>query len=111
MKIRIESDVFDIVNRIKEIDDGYYIVLNLKNGKYELHNSNQFDMSYCLTIPYNEIDAKIIDLILSTLISNIDNIIEDIDMNNQEIDNNAVKNVRNYTEYNVREIYKYFSNS
>ena len=82
MKVKIESDVFDIVNRIKEIDDGYYIVYNLKTGKFELHNSNQLISSYCLTIPYTEIDEKILNLIHASSVCNIGNIIDEIDNNN-----------------------------
>ena len=51
MKIRIENDVFDVVKRIKQIDDGYFVVFDLDKEKYELHNKYQ-NNSYCLTYPY-----------------------------------------------------------
>ena len=105
MKILLESDVFDIVNRIKEIDEGYFILYDLDKAKFELHNLNQPFNTYCLTIPYNEIDEKIIKLIWLTSIINIDNIIDEIDNNNKDIDKNNLENVKNYTDYYVREIY------
>ena len=36
MKIKIESDVFDIVDRIKEIDDGYFIIYDTQKNKFEI---------------------------------------------------------------------------
>ena len=53
MKIKIESDVFDIVDRIKEIDDGYFIMpalmgnqifFKFDNSKYQCH---ELQMPFC----------------------------------------------------------------
>jgi len=110
MKVKIESDVFDIVDRIKTIDEGYYIVFDLCKGRYELHNSNQPN-TYCISIPYDEIDEKLINLIYGTNIDNIDNIIEDIDKYNANIENNNNKSMKNQTDYMVREIYNFANNS
>ena len=110
MKIKIESDVFDIVERIKDIDEGYYILFDCAKGVFELHNSNQ-PSSYCVSVPFDEIDEKIIDLIYKTNISNIDTIIEDIDNNNENIVNNNNITMKNQTDYMVREIYNFANNS
>ena len=110
MKIKIESDAFDIVTRIKEIDDGYYIVYDTKRNCYELHNSNQIN-SYCLSIPFDEIDARIIDLIYYTNVLNIDNIMQDIDKDNNEIDRNNNNEILNQTKYMSEEIFKFCNNS
>jgi len=110
MKIKIESDVYDIVERIKEIDDGYFIVFNTDRNCFELHNSKQLD-SYCLKIPYEFLDERVLSLIYGTLISNIDNIVEDIDNNNNLIEEKELNKVKDVADYKVREIYKFASNS
>ncbi len=110
MKILIESDVFDITKRIKEIDDGYFICYNLKQKKYELHNQNQ-EHSYCLTIPYRNLDDRIIDLINMTKVANIDNIIADIDRNNSIVEQNHADTVKSIADYCLREIYSFANNS
>ena len=43
MKIKIESDVFNIINRIKEIDDGYFIMYNTNSKKFEVHNEKNLN--------------------------------------------------------------------
>ena len=110
MKIKIESDVFDIVERIKEIDEGYYILFDLTKDRFELHNSNQPN-TFCLTIPYDEIDERLVGLIFKSNIANIDSIINDIDNNNNKLDINNNKKLKNQTEYMVREIYNFANNS
>ena len=110
MKIKIENDVFEITKRIKDIDEGYYIVFDTKRHVYELHNYQQIN-TYCLTIPYSVLDSRVIDLLLYTNISNIDNIIDDIDNNNINIEENISKSMKNQTEYMVKEIYDFSNNS
>ena len=110
MKIKIESDVFEITKRIKEIDDGYFVMFDTKNNRYELHNLYQ-DNTYCLTYPYADLDSRLIEMILYSNILNIDNIINDIDNNNKEIERNTENQIKSQTEYQVREICDFASNS
>lgn len=110
MKIKIFSDVHDVVERIKDIDEGYFIVFDTIKNSYELHNSNQ-PISYCLTIPYSNIDSRVIDLIYSTNIQYIDNIIEDVDKNNENIEKQSINAIKDVSDYKLREIYKFANNS
>ena len=110
MKVKIDNDVFDIAKRIKEIDEGYFILFDLDKNVYELHNKYQ-STSFCLTIPYANLDNRVIDLILYSDISNIDNIIIDIDTNNEDIERNNKNTIKNQTDFMLREIYDFSSNS
>ncbi len=110
MKIKIDSDVFDIVKRVKEIDDGYYIVFDVSKNKFELHNSKQ-QSTYCLTCPFGNLDKRLIDFIHETNCGNIDNILEEIDNNNRNIERNVYKNAKNTSDFMLREIYAFSNNS
>ncbi len=110
MKIKIENDCFEITKRIKEIDDGYFIVFDTEKAVYQLHNYNQKN-TYCLTIPYDDLDSRVLDLILYSNIVNIDNILEDIDNNNKEVENKSINNIKDYSDYILREIHNFASNS
>lgn len=110
MKIKIESDIFDIVDRIKDIDEGYIIVYDDIKNKFEIHNMNQIN-TYCFTSKYDTIDSRIIKEILELNISNIDTIIDDIDRNNTLIEQNMYNKMKDDSNYIIREIYKYSANS
>lgn len=110
MLIKVESDVFDIEKRIKEIDDGYFVVFNTKRNKYEIHNMYQ-ENSYCLTIPFDNLDNRILDLINMSLVRNIDKIIDEIDNNNSKLENKSLETIKDYNDYLVREIYAFSNNS
>ena len=110
MKIKIESDVFDIVNRIKEIDDGYFAIYDTIKNRIEIHNGKQFN-SYCFTSKFENLTASTIDEILYSNIRNIDKIMEDIDKNNQSIEQNSNNQMMDYGAYMFGEIYNYYNNS
>jgi len=38
MLIRIAHDVFDIADRVKELDEGYYPVFNTETQRYEIRH-------------------------------------------------------------------------
>lgn len=110
MKIKIESDVFDIVNRIKNIDENYFILFDCSKQKYELHNKSQLN-TYCFTLPYENLDNRIFDMINYTNVCNIDKIIEDIDKNNTETERIQKLKINEMTNFMTKEIYNFASNS
>ena len=63
MKIKLSSDVYNISNRVKNIDKDYYVLFNTSNAKFEIHNKSQIGSTYCLTLPFNELDERALNLI------------------------------------------------
>lgn len=86
MKIKLTSDVYNISNRIKEIDKGYYVVYDTSKRKFEIHNSCQIGSSYCLTIPFDSLDWRSLDYVNQTRSENIEKILNRIDNENKLIE-------------------------
>ena len=110
MKIEIESDVHDIVCRLKELDEAYFVVFNTDKKTYEVHNKNQAD-SYCLTVPFDCLDSRVVDMVCATNVRFADKIYEDIDRNNKIIEENNERRVQDIVDYKTREIFKFANNS
>ena len=110
MKIKIESDVFDIAKRVLDIDKNYFILFDTKKNKYELHRYNQ-GSTYCLTCPYDNLDSRFLDLIYLTDVRFIDKIVDDIDKNNEIVEKKAKDSISNQSDYMLREIYAFANNS
>ena len=83
MKIKILSDVYNIAKRIKNIDKYYYLVFNTSTNKFEVHNSHQVGGSFCLTIPYDFLDERTLNLVNQTRVENIERILNEIENNNK----------------------------
>lgn len=110
MKIKIEDDVFDIVARLKDIDDGYFVLFDTAKQSFEVHNKKQTN-TYCLSIPYECLDSRTLQLVNRTNIQYLDNIIEDIDRNNMELEKTNTKDIKNRSDFMLREIYSFYNNS
>ena len=79
----MEHDVFNISQRVKEIDEGYYVVLNTSKQKFEIHNSKQIGSSYCLTLPYSQLDERTLTYVYQTMSKNVEQILEKIENENK----------------------------
>ena len=85
MLIEIKSDAMFIAQRLKEIDDSYYLVFNTIKGKYEVHSNQQFGCSYCLTNQFDGLDERLIELTKKTRRQNIKELIKQIDLENEKL--------------------------
>ena len=80
--IQIENDVYNISKRIKNINRDYYVVYNTSKNKFEVYNSSQIGSSYCLSLPFTQLDERTITHVRKTQSSNLDEILEQIENNN-----------------------------
>lgn len=62
----VTDDLYFIASRLKVIDPTYYVVYNLKRGRYEVHSDAQGGGTLCFVVPYNELDARTLELAKST---------------------------------------------
>jgi hypothetical protein len=87
----ISSDTFYISERLKEIDESYFLIFNFDKNKFEVHSSCQGVQTYCFTVPYNVLDERTIDYALKTRAQNLDEIISQIDKENEELEKTREK--------------------
>ena len=94
----IQNDVCFISDRIKEIDKNYFILFNLLKNKYEVHYLGQRGGTYCFTIPYDSLDDRTLFYTRKTKIENRAEIIAEIDKQNEKIEKDSKKIIRNKLE-------------
>lgn len=59
-RVAVTGDALDIVERLKELYDGYFVMLNRRTQKYELHVSGQRCTLGC-EFPFETLDARAIE--------------------------------------------------
>ena len=106
MLIKIFHDVFDICDRIKEIDDGYFIVFNTSSNQYEIHNFKQKVTTFCISCP-NGLDSRVITKLRKTRVENIDKVLKEIEESNKKIEENIKNKQKDESEYKLREMFDY----
>ena len=60
--IQVVSDPFDITNRIREIEDEYFILYNRYEKRFEVHSTAQpIRQTYCFTVPFDTLDNRTLE--------------------------------------------------
>ena len=91
MLIEIKTDPLFIGERLKEIDQSYYLVFNTIKNKYEVHSNEQKGCSYCLTCPNVELDERLVELVKKTRRENINELLSEIDKENERLEKEREK--------------------
>ena len=84
----IYADTFYISERLKEIDESYFLVYNFDKEKFEVHSSTQGKDTYCLTVPYDVLDERTLDFVRKTQSARVDELIKEIDRENELAEKN-----------------------
>ncbi len=80
----IDGDLFGICDRLKSIDDGYFVFLNYVTGKFEVHNRHCVPNTLCLVLPYETLDERTVRRVLYTRAERAALIIERMERENAE---------------------------
>lgn len=106
MLIKIYRDAFDIVNRIKKIDSGYFLCYNTKTQGLEVHNKKQ-KHTFCLSVPYSGVDCRILSLILKSRKENFDKILKEIDEHNDYLEKEQKRKMLDKSSFMLNEMFSY----
>lgn len=83
--IRIDSDLFDIAQRLKAIDRGYVVFYNPDNRKYLLYKEERGKVEYQLAFPFDSLDARCIDFCFKTRVERARELL--IELENENLKN------------------------
>lgn len=100
----VDGDVFGISRRIRDIDDGYFIVWNGFRKKFEVHNIDTYPSTYEFTVPYSELDSRTLDFCHETRVANTQKLLKEMEEKNRKIDEAVQKNRRNLIEDRATEL-------
>jgi len=89
--IKINSDVFFICERLRQIDESYEVYFNTDLNCFEVHSSAQKQNSFCFKVPYSQLDERTLVYARKTRIENRDNILREIEQNNQMVYEKNIK--------------------
>ena len=91
----IEDDMFGIVRRLKSIDDGYFVFLNYKTGKFEVHNTKNGNNTLCLVLPYDTLDERTVRKVRYTRAERIRSVLERIERENEKLRESSLRTAIN----------------
>lgn len=103
----ITSSTCNIPQRLKGINKNYFLVRNHSTGQFEVHHKKQPFNTFCLSISWDELDERTLERVRETRIEYMDNIIAKMDRENERIEADGDKKLKDVTETVSRDIYRY----
>lgn len=97
----ITHDVFDIADRLKEIDSNYTLHYNRANGKFELRGKGGVLL---LTYPYSQIDARMVELARKTRVERSRELIREMEEHNLKLEERRSREENEYALESLKEI-------
>ena len=91
--IKIENDIFFLAERLRDIDEGYFVALNTKTKNFEVHNKNQPISTFCLLVPKNKLNPSLLEYVRKTRSSRQKKLIEQIERENAKIQKRNEQNI------------------
>lgn len=88
----IAGNVFDIPQRLMEIDESYRLYYNAKRNVIELHNIN-YNPSFQLVLPFEQLDSRVVDYVRRTRVDKIIAELKGIDEYNQSLEQKLINQI------------------
>ena len=102
----IKDDLFGIANRLKEIDDKYFVVYNTKVNRYEVHNGRNVGDTLSVVCPYDELDARMLRLVKRTRVERATSLLAEMEANNKKLEDASKEKVMENAADRAKEILK-----
>ena len=90
-RIPITSHVTDIPARLKEIRDEYFIMLNTRTQRFEIHDASQPDGTLACALPFDALDARTLEYARRYHVSRLAETAREIDDFNERLEREAQK--------------------
>lgn len=93
-RIRITHDLYDVAERLKEIDDRYEVWYDRIAGRYEIHAGGALQ----LAVPFAELDARTVRLVRETRVERAESLLGQIEAANRLAEERATRALRERAE-------------
>lgn len=107
-KILIVNDLFNISNRLKQIDNKYFVMFNKNTKKFEIHykqNSNTLQ----LVVPYSNLDKRTVNLVLKTRVENKKKLFDEMEKHNIKLEKEKNKKIYEEANFKAKEMINYIN--
>ena len=106
-RIPVTSHVTDIPARLKEIAPGYFVMLNTRTQRYEIHDSAQPFGTLACALPFDALDARALDYARRYHVSRLMETAREVDACNERLERDAQARLMDRAAQKTREAVNY----
>ena len=85
----IKGDLYDIADRLKEIDPSYTIVYNTILARYEVHSDKNVHDTLCVVSSFRHLDSRLLEVVRRTRRERSRELLEEMERGNGRLERAA----------------------
>lgn len=106
-RIPVLHNVFDIPERLKELDEHLFVMFNHRLQKYEVHDSSQPFTTLAVVLPFDGLDPRAIDYVRARMNHDVIAMVKQIEEENERLEAEKYAEVIDKASYKTKEALKY----
>jgi hypothetical protein len=104
-------NVFDIPERLKEIDPRFFVMFNHRTRKFEIHDNMQIYNTLAVVLPFEELDARTIDYVRGRMNNDVIAMARMIEEENERLEAKKQADLLDKAGYKTKQALKYLDSS
>ena len=105
--IPVKTSVAFIPERLKEIDDRFFVMFNIQESKFEVHVRGQENTTYGCTLPFDELDGRALYYVRRFSQERFEQTIREMEESNAQIDRAVEAQRTDNANQKMKEAYQY----
>lgn len=109
-RVPVVSHALDIPQRLKELEPGYFVILNTRTQKYEVHHGDGQNTLECV-LPYDELDERTVRHVRKHRMERLEALVREVEAHNRRLEEEAARAFLEDAGQRTKEAVRYLSNN
>ena len=109
-RVPVVSHAMDIPARLKELDEGYFVMLNVRTQRFEVWHRGEGEGILECVLPYDALDERTVRHVRQHRMERMEQLIREIEEHNARLEEQAKKKWLDEAGERTREAFSYLRN-
>ena len=110
-RIPVLDNVYDIPARLKSLSRSFFVMLNTRTQKFEIHSSNVPYNTFECALPFDELDARAIEYARRYSAVRLEETAREVELHNERLEKRRYNEMIDKANYKAREVFNYLKNN
>lgn len=109
--VPVISHAMDIPVRLKELNGAFFVMLNVRTQKYEVHCADQPFETLACVLPFDQLDARAIQYVREHSAQRLETIAREIEEHNERLAKQKEAELLDKANYKMKETFNYLKDN
>lgn len=110
-KIPITSNVYEIPERLADINENYFVMYDTDSSHYELHDSSLYGDTLLCIFPFDELDIRALNYVYENSYKTPEEVAYEVEEYNEKLAKKKEEEILCDANYKMRDAFNYLKNN